>query len=245
MGKCGNTFSQKSDYARNDPVEIQPDTAEEEEQCTELNRKLIVNNSESNTTSINTTEQMDISKMSKAELLEKCTELGIKKCSSKNKQQLIELIQSVNNTNEYKNVLVSEDIVAESTTTRVEPIRETTINLFNGDCLIEMKQIKSGSVDMILCDLPYGITKNVWDVIIPFDKLWEQYDRIIKDNGAVVLFGSQPFTSLMITSNLKNFRYCLVWEKNKFSDFLNAKRKPMKTNEDIAIFYKQPLTNNH
>lgn len=244
MGKCAKTFYQKSDYARNDPVEIQPDTAEEEEQCTELNRKLIVNNSESNTTSINTTEQMDISKMSKAELLEKCTELGIKKCSSKNKQQLIELIQSVNNTDEYKNVLVSEDIVAESATTRVEPIRETTINLFNGDCLIEMKQIKSGSVDMILCDLPYGITKNVWDVIIPFDKLWEQYDRIIKDNGAVVLFGSQPFTSLMITSNLKNFRYCLVWEKNKFSDFLNAKRKPMKTNEDIAIFYKKQPTYN-
>ena len=120
----------------------------------------------------------------------------------------------------------------------------TTINLFNGDCLIEMKQIKSGSVDMILCDLPYGITKNAWDIIIPFDKLWEHYDRIIKDNGALVLFGSQPFTSLMITSNLKIFRYCLVWEKNKFSDFLNAKRKPMKTNEDIAIFYKKQPTYN-
>jgi site-specific DNA-methyltransferase (adenine-specific) len=77
-----------------------------------------------------------------------------------------------------------------------------------------------------------------------FDKLCEHYNRIIKDNGAIVLFGSQPFTSLMITSNFKNFRYSLVWEKNKFSDFLNAKRKPMKTNEDIAIFYKKQPTYN-
>jgi len=123
-------------------------------------------------------------------------------------------------------------------------VPEPTFQLIHGDCLIEMQQIKDGSVDMILCDLPYGVTKNAWDIIIPFDKLWEQYNRIIKDNGAVVLFGSQPFTSLMITSNLKNFRYCLVWEKNKFSDFLNAKKKPMKTNEDIAIFYKkQPIYN--
>jgi site-specific DNA-methyltransferase (adenine-specific) len=107
-----------------------------------------------------------------------------------------------------------------------------------------MKKIKDKSINMILCDLPYGMTKNKWDIIIPFDKLWLEYNRIIKDNGAIILFGSQPFTSLMITSNLKDFRYCLVWEKNKFSDFLNAKRKPMKTNEDIAIFYKKLPTYN-
>jgi site-specific DNA-methyltransferase (adenine-specific) len=107
-----------------------------------------------------------------------------------------------------------------------------------------MKKIKDKSINMILCDLPYGMTKNKWDIIIPFDKLWLEYNRIIKDNGAIILFGSQPFTSLMITSNLKYFRYCLVWEKNKFSDFLNAKRKPMKTNEDIAIFYKKLPTYN-
>lgn len=123
-------------------------------------------------------------------------------------------------------------------------INEENYKLINGDCLIEMKNIKDKSIDMILCDLPYGMTKNSWDVIIPFDKLWSEYNRIIKDNGAIVLFGSQPFTSLMITSNMKMFRYCLVWEKNKFSDFLNSKRKPMKTNEDIAIFYKkQPIYN--
>ena len=116
--------------------------------------------------------------------------------------------------------------------------------LHHGDCLQIMPNIESNSVDLIVCDLPYGVTKNKWDVIIPFDKLWEQYDRIIKENGAVVLFGSQPFTTLLISSNMKNFRYCLVWEKNKFSDFLNAKRKLMKTNEDIAIFYKKQPTYN-
>ena len=107
-----------------------------------------------------------------------------------------------------------------------------------------MNKLDDKSIDMILCDLPYGMTKNKWDIIIPFDELWAQYNRLITDNGAIVLFGNQPFTSLMITSNLKNFRYSLVWEKNKFSDFLNAKRKPMKTNEDLCVFYKkQPVFN--
>ena len=266
--KCAKTFSQKSHYdkhiTRKNPCEIQTDKIKAlidkavDEKLIDLNIKLKLNNTESNIT-INITEQMDISKMSKLELLKKCEELGITKCSSKNKAQLIELINSNhktnNNTEEYKNknVLINKDVINETSTSLIEPISEnvvitenapTTINLFKGDCLIEMAQIKSGSIDMILCDLPYGITKNDWDIIIPFDKLWEHYNRIIKDNGAVVLFGSQPFTSLMITSNLKNFRYCLVWEKNKFSDFLNAKRKPMKTNEDIAIFYKKQPTYN-
>ena len=116
--------------------------------------------------------------------------------------------------------------------------------LIHGDCLEHMDSIDSKSIDMILCDLPYGMTKNKWDVVIPFDKLWQHYNRIIKDNGAIVLFGSQPFTSMLIMSNQKMFRYCLVWEKNKFSDFLNANRKPMKTNEDIVIFYKKQPTYN-
>jgi len=119
-----------------------------------------------------------------------------------------------------------------------------TMNLIHGDCLEKMNDIQDKSIDMILCDLPYGMTKNKWDTVIPFDQLWEHYNRVIKDNGAIVLFGSQPFTSIMITSNLKMFRYCLVWEKNKFSDFLNAKRKPMKTNEDICLFYKKQPTYN-
>ena len=118
------------------------------------------------------------------------------------------------------------------------------IDLRQGDCLQLMKEIPDKSVDMILCDLPYGTTKNTWDVVIPFTQLWEQYNRIIKDNGAIVLFGNQPFTSHLIISNEKYFRYSMIWVKNKFSDFLNANRKPMKVNEDICIFYKKQPTYN-
>ena len=96
------------------------------------------------------------------------------------------------------------------------------INLFHGDCLEEMKNISDNSVDMILCDLPYGTTACKWDVIIPFDKLWEQYNRVIKDNGAIVLFGKQPFTSQLINSNLKMFKYELIWEKDKPTNFALA-----------------------
>ena len=116
--------------------------------------------------------------------------------------------------------------------------------LYNGDCLKIMDDIEDGSVDMILCDLPYGMTKNKWDVVLPFDELWKHYNRIIKNNGAILLFGNQPFTSMLVCSNRKMFRYSLVWEKNKFSDFLNARRKPMKTNEDICVFYKRQPTYN-
>ena len=125
-----------------------------------------------------------------------------------------------------------------------EYMQKNEIVLFKGDCLEVMKNIADDSVDFILCDLPYGVTRNKWDIIIPFEELWKQYNRVIKKNGAIVLFGSQPFTTLLISSNMKNFRYCLVWEKNKFSDFLNANRKPMKTNEDLCVFYKRLPTYN-
>tara|TARA_B110000008_G_C16953284_1_gene557155 strand:- start:51 stop:917 length:867 start_codon:yes stop_codon:yes gene_type:complete len=125
-----------------------------------------------------------------------------------------------------------------------EYMQKNDIVLFKGDCLEVMKNIADDSVDFILCDLPYGVTRNKWDIIIPFEELWNQYNRVIKKNGAIVLFGSQPFTTLLISSNMKYFRYCLVWEKNKFSDFLNAKRKPMKTNEDLCVFYKRLPTYN-
>ena len=85
--------------------------------------------------------------------------------------------------------------------------------LIHGDCLIEMNNIPDKSIDMILCDLPYGTTKCSWDIIIPFDKLWEQYNRIIKDNGAIVLFGQEPFSSLLRCSNLKDYKYDIYWEK--------------------------------
>ena len=116
--------------------------------------------------------------------------------------------------------------------------------LLHGDCLELMKDIPDGSVDMILCDLPYGMTQNKWDTIIPFDKLWEQYNRVIKDNGAIALFCDGMFTSNLLQSNKKMWRYNLVWDKQRGCDFLNANVKPLKSHEDIAIFYKKkPIYN--
>src|SRR6056297_2019284 len=108
--------------------------------------------------------------------------------------------------------------------------------IIHGDCLEEMPKIADKSIDMILCDLPYGITACKWDVIIPFEPLWEQYKRIIKDNGAIVLFGSQPFTSALIMSNPKLFKYEWIWNKTRPSNFPLAKKQPMKYHENIAVF---------
>lgn len=116
--------------------------------------------------------------------------------------------------------------------------------LWNGDCLELMKNIPDKSIDMILCDLPYGTTQCKWDSIIPFDSLWTQYNRIIKDNSAIVLFGSEPFTSLLICSNIKNFKYNWIWQKNKSTGFLNAKKQPLNDNETISVFYKKQCTYN-
>ena len=112
------------------------------------------------------------------------------------------------------------------------------IELIQGDCLEKMKDIPDGSIDMILCDLPYGTTACKWDTIIPFEPLWEQYKRIIKDNGAIVLTASQPFTSALVMSNIKMFKYCWVWNKAKAANYVNAKKQPLKIHEDIAVFCK-------
>lgn len=111
------------------------------------------------------------------------------------------------------------------------------------DCLEGMKLISDKSIDMILCDLPYKKSMGKWDVLIPFDVLWEQYERIIKDNGAIVLFGSQPFTSKLICSNLDLFKYSLVWDKGKAGNIFTAKLKPLITHEDICIFSKGATAN--
>jgi len=109
-----------------------------------------------------------------------------------------------------------------------------------------MKDIPDKSVDMILCDLPYGTTACKWDTIIPFEPLWEQYKRIIKDNGAIVLTASQPFTSALVMSNIKWFKYEWIWEKTKASNFQLAKHNPMKIHENIVVFYKnKPTYNQH
>ena len=110
--------------------------------------------------------------------------------------------------------------------------------IIQGDCLEVMKGIPDKSVDMILCDLPYGTTACSWDTIIPFEPLWEQYKRIIKDNGAIVLTASQPFTSALVMSNPKMFRYCWVWNKKISGNPLLAKYQPLKINEDICVFSK-------
>jgi site-specific DNA-methyltransferase (adenine-specific) len=115
------------------------------------------------------------------------------------------------------------------------------VRVFNGDCLEIMKSIPDVSIDMILCDLPYGTTACAWDVIIPFDKLWEQYERIIKPNGAIVLTASQPFTSALIMSNPKLFKVEWIWEKNAGSNFGSVKFQPMKEHENILVFGKSTV----
>ena len=110
--------------------------------------------------------------------------------------------------------------------------------------MVHLKSLPDSSIDMILTDLPYGMTKNAWDVVIPLEAMWEELMRVITPNGAIAMFANNPFGAMLIASNLKHYRYSLVWEKNKFSDFLNAKRKPMKIHEDIHVFYKkQPIYN--
>lgn len=110
--------------------------------------------------------------------------------------------------------------------------------IYNEDCLIGMRDIPDKSIDCIICDLPYGTTACKWDVVIPFDKLWEQYRRIVKDNGAIVLFGSEPFSSHLRLSNLSWYKYDYVWLKTKASNFATARKNPMKYHENISVFYK-------
>lgn len=113
-----------------------------------------------------------------------------------------------------------------------------------GDCLEVMKEIPDGVVDMILCDLPYGTTACSWDSIIPFEPLWEQYERIIKDSGAIVLTCSQPFTTALNESNKKLFRYEWIWIKNNSTGFQLANKRPLKKHENISVFYKKQPTYN-
>jgi|TARA_Y100000310_G_C20689853_1_gene821507 site-specific DNA-methyltransferase (adenine-specific) len=108
-----------------------------------------------------------------------------------------------------------------------------------GDCLERMKEIEDGSVDMVMTDPPYGTTACKWDSVIPFEPMWEQLKRVTKKNGAIVLMASQPFTSALISSNFKMFKYCWVWDKGQGTGHLNAKKQPMKNCEDVVVFYKK------
>lgn len=121
-------------------------------------------------------------------------------------------------------------------------IKTESVWLMFGDCLERMKEIPDGSVDMILCDLPYGTTACKWDSIVPFKAMWEQYRRICK--GAVVLTSAQPFTTALISSNVSDFRYTWVWIKTNCTGFANAKKQPLRSFEDVVVFYsKQPTYN--
>jgi site-specific DNA-methyltransferase (adenine-specific) len=108
-----------------------------------------------------------------------------------------------------------------------------------------MSNIQNKSIDLILCDLPYGQTsRNKWDTVIPFDQIWKQYNRIIKDNGAIILFANGMFTADLMQSNKEMWRYNLIWEKTTVTGFLNAKKMPLRCHEDICVFYKKPPTYN-
>ncbi len=123
----------------------------------------------------------------------------------------------------------------------ISDFRNTVIQ---GDCLTVMKEIPAKSIDMILCDLPYGTTQNQWDSVIPLNELWTEYERIIKDNGAIVLTSHGVFTARLISSNLNLFKYKQIWVKSKSTNFLNAKKQPLRKHEDICVFYKkQPVYN--
>ena len=118
------------------------------------------------------------------------------------------------------------------------------IDLRQGDCLELMKSIPDSSIDMVLCDLPYGSTQCKWDNIIPFESLWKEYNRVLKKNGAAVLFGTEPFSSYLRLSNIKNYKYDWIWDKVKGTGYLNAKKQPMRNYEIISVFYKYQCTYN-
>lgn len=131
----------------------------------------------------------------------------------------------------------------------MNPINSNTppiprVQLFNGDCIEVMNDIADKSIDLILCDLPYGETRNHWDSVIPLQDLWEQYNRVIKNNGCITLFCDGLFMADLMKSNTKMWRYNLIWDKQRGSDFLNANVKPLKCHEEIAVFYKKKPTYN-
>jgi len=138
-----------------------------------------------------------------------------------------------------KNLFTKEKKITSKKERKEKPISYFTNNVIKGDCLEVMREIPSKSIDMVLCDLPYGTTQNAWDSLIPLDLLWIQYERIIKDRGVIALTGQGVFTAKLILSNPKLFKYKITWVKSKPTNFLNAKKQPLRKHEDICIFYKK------
>ena len=117
-------------------------------------------------------------------------------------------------------------------------------SIYCGDCLELMQDIEDKSIDLILCDPPFGTTSCAWDIVLPFDKLWNQYNRIIKDNGAILLFGQEPFSSMLRLSNLENYKYDIYWQKERLTNIQQVKRRVGKDVENISVFYKKQCTYN-
>lgn len=116
---------------------------------------------------------------------------------------------------------------------------DITNRLFKGDCIDVMKSFPDNSIDMVLCDLPYGTTQNKWDSVVPLDELWREYRRIVKDNGAIVLTSHGLFTARLMLSNIEEFKYKWIWIKSKSTNFLNSKLQPLRKYEEVCVFYKQ------
>jgi site-specific DNA-methyltransferase (adenine-specific) len=206
-------------------------------------------------------EPIDLSKLNKQDLLAKCKELNI--TTSKSKKA--DLIQLINNNkkiiieeeedDDAENEIVSinnnkltakeeakkkkEELIQNIDKLDTDEILTENMKLYYGDCIEKMALIPDDSVDLILCDLPYGTTKCKWDTVIDLGQLWTHYKRIVKKpSGVILLFGQQPFTSMLIASNYEWFKYNLIWKKNKTTQFLLANYRPMKCTEDICVFSK-------
>lgn len=187
--------------------------------------------------------KMDFSKMSKNDIINKCKELRIKKYSNKKKNELIQLINNSNNSDSNSSTINNNDNEKEQTENIVlfnsspPGVIQPSVQLFHNDCIEEIKNITSDSIELILCDLPYGSTKCKWDKIINIEKLWIEYRRILKKpTGVIVLFGQQPFTTKLISGNYDWFKYVITWKKNKTTQFLLSNYRPMKSTEDIIVF---------
>lgn len=150
--------------------------------------------------------------------------------SNPSKMQTYHIMKLVNSYSSERNMTVGQE--------KTVDIKNFMSKLIEGDCLEVMKKIPKSSVHMILCDLPYGTTQNKWDCLIPLEQLWAEYMRIIKDNGAIVLTSQGIFTARLILSNLGMFKYKIIWVKSKPTNFLNARRQPLRKHEDVCVFYK-------
>lgn len=141
-------------------------------------------------------------------------------------------------------VLKTLQEIGRATRPETADLAEVENSLLEGDCLKLLRRVPTGSVDLILCDLPYGTTQNRWDSVIDLDHLWTEYRRVLKPSGVVVLTSQGIFTAKLILSNEDWFKYKIVWEKSKSTNFLNAKKQPLRKHEDICVFYEKPPTYN-